>query len=116
MANKITGIGLSNGKMLITQNGIVRDITIADFLQEIIDTANLVPDAVDGTIIADDAVDSEHIADEAVDSEHIARNAIMERHLEDGLALELAMLWTGEMELKELRANEKHGYANVEER
>jgi len=116
MAGHISGITLTNGKLLITENGLTRDITIADFLQEIIDTANLVPGAVDGTIIEADAVGGQHITAEAVDSEHIARSAIRTEHLSDNLAQEIAAIWTGETEVKEVRANEMYGLANIEER
>ena len=62
---------------------------------------------LDTTILGDD------IAPDAIDSEHIANYAIILRHLASDLVFALAL---GEEELKELRANEEHGYANVEER
>lgn len=117
MAGNIAGLSFENGILhIIDGQGIQRDVVLADFLQEIIDTVNLVDEAVTGIKIAGDAVDSEHIADDAIGSEHISPRAILAKHLTNGLALSLYQYWTELGELKEVRANEKYGYANVEER
>lgn len=117
MATNIAGITFENGMLhILDGQGITRDVTLADYLQEIIDTVNLVDDAVTGAKIAGDAVEGEHIADDAVGSEHISPRAILARHLSDGFALSLYQNFNEFGELKEVRANEKYGYSNVEER
>ena len=117
MARNIAGLSFENGILhIIDGQGIQRDVTLTDFLQEVIDTVNLVDEAVTGVKIAGDAIEGKHIVDNAIDSEHISPRAILAKHLTEGLALSLYQYFNEFGELKEVRANEKYGYANVEER
>jgi len=117
MSKNIVGISFENGMIhILDGEGIMRDVTLADFLQEIIDTVNLVDEAVTGVKIAGDAISGDHIQDEAIDSEHYTPRSILAKHLSEGVAFALYQKWTEFGELKELRANEEHGYANVEQR
>lgn len=113
----IKHISFTNGIItIIDAEGTIRPVYLADYLQAIIDTAQLTDDAVTGAKIAGDAIEGDHIADNAVDSEHITPRSILAKHLSDGFAFALYQSWNEFGELKELRANEEHGYANVEER
>ena len=76
--------------------------------------AKIGTEAVTNAKIGPDAVDGSKVEDDAIDSEHITRKAIDKDHLSDNIATELAMAWTGEVEVKEVRANEKYGITNVE--
>lgn len=113
----IKHISFTNGIItIIDAEGTVRPVYLADYLLAIIDTAQLAPLAVTQPKIGLDAVGGDQMEDDAVDSEHITPRSILARHLSDGFAFSLYQNWNELGELKELRANEKHGYANVEER
>lgn len=113
----IKHISFTNGIItIIDAEGLTRPVYLADYLLAIIDTAQLTDEAVTQAKIGDDAVGGDQIEDNAVDSEHITPRSILARHLSDGFAFSLYQSWNEFGELKELRANESHGYANVEER
>jgi len=113
----IKHISFTNGIITIMEaGGLVRHVNLVDYLQAIIDTAQLTDLAVTRAKIGADAIGGDQLEDDAVDSEHITPRSILAKHLSDGFAFSLYQKWNEFGELVELRANEEHGYANVEQR